>query len=226
MLKPFLLVLACLAVAPGAYALCFVSPSGNPICQEFWQYDAVFDGTVTSIRQERGVASAEWIGLREVHRVVTFEVHRTWRGESARSVQLVLPGGDGLWVEDTLVVKQGLRYVIFAGRMPSGHLSASECGPSALFERSKDALAFLESLSRPASGGRIFGIVYDTTKRSEGVRFPAVETELVLEGRVCGASHGRRAVRSNSSSCVRASTNCRSCQGDGRWPMRSPLRLP
>jgi hypothetical protein len=50
---------------------------GTPLCQTFWSYDAVFEGTVVSIDAK----AAEDTGptyLRIPYRLVTFDVHRSW----------------------------------------------------------------------------------------------------------------------------------------------------
>ena len=95
-----------------------------PLCQAYWYYDAVFDGTFISIeRRERKVDVA---GPRQVipYREVTFAVHQTWKGIKGRRVKLHL-GLD----YDAFIVKGGERYMIFANKW-SDHLSADNCSPS------------------------------------------------------------------------------------------------
>jgi hypothetical protein len=148
------LTLLCVAWARPAEPSCAIP---GPLCQSWRTYDAIFDGTVRAIdRADRDDSSAgqkQTIG----HRLVTFEVHESWRGAVGERVQLFLAGGYGTRFIHGFDVKIGTRYVIFANRLTSGELSTSSCSDSREYTDAGPALAFLRSLRQPGPGGRIFG---------------------------------------------------------------------
>lgn len=130
----------------------------GPLCSRWQDYDAIFDGTVTSIRR---VDRELEIGDRRVpaaDRLVTFKIHDRWRGAEGGEIDLLLAGGFGTWTSNSFSVEPGARYLIFA-RFWDGHYTTSTCDPSAEFMKAGEALDFLESLRRPPAGGRIFGRV-------------------------------------------------------------------
>jgi hypothetical protein len=128
----------------------------GPLCSRWQTYDAIFDGTVIDIRRteiDGGIGGKPFPA-----RLVTFAVHDRWRGADGREIELVLEGGFGAWTSNSFDVHEGERYLIFA-RHWNGRLSTSTCDPSAPYARATEARAFLESLRRPAAGGRVFGRV-------------------------------------------------------------------
>jgi hypothetical protein len=131
----------------------------GPVCQTYWTYDAVFDGTVLSI--ERTDSDSEFaIKVGGGDRLVTFEIHRAWKGIDGKQAQLVLAGGFGSYVvSETLDVSVGERDVIFASRDRKGRLTSGGCGQSGRYAHATEALAYLNSLDRPPAGGRVFGTV-------------------------------------------------------------------
>jgi hypothetical protein len=78
-----------------AVLLCTTSPAaalcvgGVPLCESFWSYEMVFEGSVSAIVQEPGRAEVRWNGMQIEHQVVTFDVRRRWRGDPASQVQLI-----------------------------------------------------------------------------------------------------------------------------------------
>lgn len=133
---------------------CIVS---GPACQVFWRTDAVFDGTVVSIdRLPRDVeVGGRTISIND--KLVRFVARRSWKGVDAGPVEVVTGQGHGDCGFDFVV---GERYLVFAHSQPSdGRLSASICSLTERFDPTDDTAAFLDSLSKPSSGGRIFGSV-------------------------------------------------------------------
>jgi hypothetical protein len=112
------LSLALIALLPQrAFAVCV--DLGQPLCKLYQEYSVVFDGTVVSIEGIELDESKNGKLEPFPHRVVTFAVHRTWKGLIGDKVQLLQPGGrrrDGITVtvSNTLEVEAGVRYVIFA----------------------------------------------------------------------------------------------------------------
>lgn len=128
----------------------------GPLCSRWQDYDAIFDGTATSIRR---VDRELEIGDRKVpaaDRLVTFKIHDRWRGAEGSEIELLLSGGFGTWTSHSFSVEPGARYLIFA-RYWNGHYTTSTCDPSAEYGKTGEVLEFLESLRRPPAGGRIFG---------------------------------------------------------------------
>jgi len=185
-----LALLACIVSnAAPASALCV---SGVPLCQSFWSYETVFEGTVVRIDQKTADDPATPFKdmperFRPPFRIVTFEVLHSWRGDRGPRIGLTLAGGSGVWVEDSVDYVQGGHYLVFAYRVPadSNILSTSACAPGT-HVGSMDATeirAFLETISQPSSGGRVFGGVYDASAQVPGQRLqPSVEAGLVLKG--------------------------------------------
>jgi hypothetical protein len=179
-LKLGVAVLAVLLCTPAtASALCIWT---GGLCNTFWMYDSVFEGTVVSIEQN-GPDTSEPTYLRFPYRIVTFDVHRRWRGEPGPRIQLRMTGGPGLWVEDSIDFVVGRRYLVFASRHPEkGYLLTNSCAPTAEVpsKSATDSLAFLTSLSQPAQGGRIFGTVREQLTTSNA--WPPVEAMVTIEG--------------------------------------------
>lgn len=173
---------ALLMCSSSAEAICMVPP---PLCESLWTYEAVFEGTVTAIQQHGGNAAAPWQGMHGHYQVVTFEVHRSWRGPSEPQVELVLPGGPNLvYSEEWFRVAQGRRYLVFARRMvKGGPLTTSGCDPSApiaTFEANR-TMEFLASLSRPGRGAKVSGTIEDRRVIAAGRR-TSRGLRVVLEG--------------------------------------------
>src|SRR4029079_12067458 len=159
--RALLLAAAIGGLATPASAICMV---GIPLCQSVWESASIFEGTVVSIEQRdppeaKNGGTADPARLFDVmrapHKIVTFEIIRSWRGNRGPRVQLVIPGGPGLWVEDTAEFARNRRYVVFASRVKDGnYLTASSCGPTAPVpsKAASEAVAFLDTLSQPSSG--------------------------------------------------------------------------
>jgi hypothetical protein len=178
LLRVVVLTAALMGMSGPAYALC--SWQGPP-CSTFWSYEAVFEGTVISIEQ-KPADPLDPGHLRIPHRIVTFEIHRSWRGDRGPRLQIKSPGGPNVWVEDAFNFSVNRRYLVFARRPSEGApLSTSKCDPTVAVS-SKDALvtlAFLDSLDKPSTGGRIYGDVQ--VLRANGGR-DSVDVNVVLQG--------------------------------------------
>ncbi len=150
------------AAIPGAAMGCTCARSLPP-CQAFWTSDAVFDGTVIDIeRVPRRLAFDDGTVFMSAERVVTFRVLTAWRGVSRGVVSIATgPEGGDCWLDFAI---DG-RYVVYAAKSSQdGRLEANFCGRTAAYAGAGEDVAFFESLSRPATGGRVFGKI----KRSGG----------------------------------------------------------
>ena len=142
--------------APLAHALCMVPP---PICEGFWSYDAIFDGTVSSI-ERRDLPFVSGTDTNIPYQLVTVSVNKAWRGTEKSTEQLLVAGGYGTWVEDAFRFESGRRYLIFARRRPDGLLTTSECTPTGNIAERTAAIDELDRLSAPSGAGWIQGSVF------------------------------------------------------------------
>ena len=170
-----LLIALQVLTATAAFAECEITP---PFCQGFWTYDAVFDGTAVreeTVELEHWVEPGVFITLgglgpaarpadptrarleRISLRLVTFSVHRAWRGVGADATEVqILEVPAGLY---TFRATIGQRYLIVGGPTEHGYLQAYTCGATRRYQEAGEQLAFLETLTQPARGGRIYGEV-------------------------------------------------------------------
>jgi hypothetical protein len=178
--------LAQLLAATVAFADCIIPP---PLCESFWTFDAVFDGT--AVRDETVVVDTddyEYSPERQApvlvkkpvrHRLVTFQMHRSWRGDRSPEIAILeTPGAE------SFKAVLGRRYLILASSW-NGRLVAQGCGRSLDLQQARDNLAFLESLGAPSTGGRVFGTVrmVDVFQRSADTPlYPPVTTRVTLTG--------------------------------------------
>jgi hypothetical protein len=133
--------------------------AGRPACQGFWQTEGVFDGTVVSIEPTTRQLDVG-VGDRTIsvgERLVKLDVRQSWKGVDTGSIEVVTGTGGG---DCGFGFAVGERYLVFAMRRQlDGRLYVSICGFTERFSASSDTARFLESLSRPSAGGRIFGTI-------------------------------------------------------------------
>jgi hypothetical protein len=141
----------------------------------------VFDGRVVSIDP---TSHDERLGDRVVQfpeKLVTLDVSQTWKGASPGRVQIVTASAGAACGFE---FKIGERYLVFAHqRSMDGRLGVSLCTNTYTFDGAGDLPEFLESLSRPPTGGRIFGTVkrYERSKSSAMTEQP-FELSIRLTG--------------------------------------------
>jgi hypothetical protein len=129
----------------------------GPACQAFWPTGAVFDGTVVSIEQIPREMEIAGRTMSFHDKLVKLDAHRSWKGVDVGPVEVVTGQGGGDCGFDFVV---GERYLVFAHKGPTdGRLHASICTLTQRFAAASDAVTFLDSLSKPSAGGRIFGSV-------------------------------------------------------------------
>jgi hypothetical protein len=132
-----LLALVFVAIAGSARpaAACSCKPSG-PACHAFWSTPVVFDGVVRSIGSN-GMA--------------TLDVRQVWKGKV--QARTTIPSGGMCGYS----FRVGGRYLVFA-RQAGSELDVG-CTATREWDGSGRDMEFLASLSKPATGGRIFGTV-------------------------------------------------------------------
>ena len=145
-------VIGLLCIVADARASC--SGSLTPLCAR-WQedYDAVFDGTVVSIRRV-DLPDRHNGGRLIGHRLITFDVHDEWKGNLGHTVDLLQYGGYGVVTSNDFHAEKGVRYVIFA-HYDDGTLATSSCSPSRRYADATETLEMLNWSRAPATGGRI-----------------------------------------------------------------------
>jgi hypothetical protein len=183
-----LVVVALTGSASPAPALCAIM--GRDLCNRFWSYDAVFDGTVVAIDQSRPDPDEPTL-YQTPYRLVTFQVHTSWRGDAGAQIQLRMPGGptdDGLymWVGESVEFERGRRYLVFASLvgMKTKYLTTTSCAPTAAVpsKSADESFAFLHTLARPSKGARVFGGLFDQGTFRAGERFdPSIVARVTLE---------------------------------------------
>jgi len=114
-----------------------------PPCQEYWESETVFVGTVRTIAEAEG------------GRRVTFDVEQVERGASTPTITVQVPTWE-LVSRSRLQV--GDRYVVYAlGAGDKRFIRA--CGRTRLADQAQEDLAYFQEMKAPGSGGRIFGSV-------------------------------------------------------------------
>ena len=120
--------------------------SSGPLCQAYFQSDAVLVGTVRSVT-ERNV-TLEGDEDRPVdRRFVHLTIERIGRGVQGGEVDVWTGLGGGDCAFD---FKPGQRYVVYASRHKDGTLSTGICSRTRLASEADEDLAYLSAA--PASG--------------------------------------------------------------------------
>jgi hypothetical protein len=135
---------------------CSCLPSGPP-CQNLFQSDVVFVGTVTGLRPMRTPETERLVLER---RIVAFNVEKGIRGINGSAVDVRTGSGGGDCGFD---FKIGERYVVYAYRHPDGWLSTGTCSRTRLAADAAEDLAYFGALPATGTGARLFG----TVKHSE-----------------------------------------------------------
>jgi hypothetical protein len=178
--KEFFKVAVVFAVLMSASPVEAICVTGSGLCEDYWKYEAVFDGTVRRIeRRNLPDTTGKEIG----HRLVTFTVHKAWKGVSGDAVQLLLLGGYEVTISESFDPLVDRRYIVFALKRDDGYLTSNGCAPNVEYGAAGSTLAFLASLDQPATGGRIFGIVTVTGAARSGEReVPPRTLKVTLSG--------------------------------------------
>src|SRR5437879_5418067 len=119
------------------------------VCSEFFHSDAVFAGTVISVRELGGQASPEgWF-----YRV---KLTKSYRGPSQDVIEIFTGNDTGRFL-----LEKGQSYLVFAHKR-NGILNVDNCGNSAELSKAGEAIRQIESVvagMKSASGGDIGGRV-------------------------------------------------------------------
>ena len=165
-----LFVFSILALSPAVADACSCMLRAS--CESIWSAAAVFEATVVAIEPYAGTPIDHPGGsFIQQERLVRLRDVRKWIGEPADVVITGSGGGDCGYE-----FKPGVRYVIAAyNRRFDSRLGISICSPTRPVAEASELLAYLDSLSQPSPGARVFGTVvvrqsqFDATRTNEGV---------------------------------------------------------
>ena len=164
-LRPLLLgVVVLLLIAQRHTAACSCV-SDIPLCESFWNADAVFEGEVVDVDTGKGG------GTSFLSRRVRFTVDRVWRGDVAGSIEVTTGSGGG---DCGYGFRKGRKYLVYASEW-EGRLTTTICSPTKPLDRAAADREYLAGASAPGAG-RIFGVVRAADRR------PAARYTVVLEG--------------------------------------------
>jgi hypothetical protein len=141
-----------------------------PLCQSFWQADAVFAGEVVAFEK---IDPKQFFS----RRVARVRVERVWRGEVAGVVDVSTGAGGG---DCGYSFRRGQQYLIYAHKGPQGTLSTNICTPTKLLNKASADLEYFKGLDAPSSGARVYGTARFETKGADLVA--AKGAAIVLEG--------------------------------------------
>ncbi len=152
-------VFVVLTLAPGSNAFACSCPASGPPCQNAFQVDAVFAGTVRSISPLPDDGPPLSPGEMRIPRTlrVAFDAVVSFRGIQASNVS-VLTAGSGPACGYSF--KQGERYLVYASRSTEGaELATGICSRTRPLAEATDDLQFFQTFSAPSEGARLYGTV-------------------------------------------------------------------
>lgn len=176
LLRAFVALASCLYASSADACSCI---SSGPPCQNLFQSEAVFAGTVTGIQPleppvERFVFD---------RRVVAFKVERAVRGIQGHTVDVRTGQGGG---DCGFNFKIGERYVVYAYRHPDGSPGTGICSRTRLVTEAAEDLAYFAALPATGAGARMFGTVkhweHDPATRSTVQHGPVADVQVLLRG--------------------------------------------
>jgi hypothetical protein len=215
--QPFraaILALGLFLLSP-AHALACSCVGDVPLCQSFWQADAVFSGDVVSFEE----LNTNRLFQRRVARI---RVERAWRGQVQGTVEVRTGAGGG---DCGYSFRPGRKYLVYAYKTQDGKLTTGICSPTKLLDKAAADLAYFEEAEKPSTGGRIYGTARLETK---GVDLkPAPGAAITLAGE---SQPSRTAVTNEAGDFeftgVPAGTYLVSMQGATTPPWKVELRDP
>src|SRR5262245_57267178 len=124
----------------------------GPPCQNFFQVDAVFIGSVHAIVDE----TLDRGGYQVSGNRVEFSIHRALRGITGLEATVHTGKGGG---DCGFRFQRGMTYVVYASRTSAGLLETGICTRTEALSAATDDLRFFETLPANAAGARVFGVV-------------------------------------------------------------------
>lgn len=176
-LFPFALLLLC-CFSPESHA-CSCAFGGAAPCQEYWQTEAIFSGTII------GSSSIEvnYDSDKTTQRLLRVAIKQAFRGVDGGQIEVVTGWGGG---DCGFEFKLGETYLIYGSRSKAdARLHTSICTRTRALADAADDLAFIGSLPTADTGSLIFGQVGKRNyfwKEGETYFKPVPDAELTVEG--------------------------------------------
>jgi len=152
----------------------------SPPCEEFWNVDAVFSGTVVS----SGKITVDEGEFKTEMRLVHLTVDQPIRGMQSSEVDVVTGWGGG---DCGYGFKIGERYLVYAYREGKGNrLATSICTRTRLLSEADEDLTFIRALPTSGANGLIYGNVGKRNyqwKEGDSWYLPVADAELTIEGK-------------------------------------------
>ncbi|HKP73883.1 MAG TPA: carboxypeptidase-like regulatory domain-containing protein, partial [Pyrinomonadaceae bacterium] len=150
---------------------------GSAVCQEFWEMDVVFAGTVV------GTSEIATEPANYKRRLVRFSVEQSYRGGAGAFVEVVTGRGGG---DCGYGFKQGGQYLVYARRNEHDRkLYTGICTRTRRLAEADADLAFFRGLATAEAAGSVFGTVVKRNyewKEGEEPFKPVANAELSVEG--------------------------------------------
>jgi hypothetical protein len=138
----------------------------QPPCAQYWEADAVFIGSVTTIALPDAPGRVDEGAVRER---INFDVERALRGVKGRSVEIVNSG-----TSCDFGFKPGIKYLVYAYRNPTtGTLSTYYCSRTAELSKAASDLSYINKLPASAPEMVITGVLADGQKTLSNVMVTA-----------------------------------------------------
>jgi protocatechuate 3,4-dioxygenase beta subunit len=154
--------------------------SGGPPCQNYFEVDAVFIGTVQDISQAEGQTEK---GDTYPRRLVRFSIGRAFKGVQGTSVDVFTGQGGGDCGFD---FKTRGQYLVYARRTRDGSLGASICSRTRPVTKADEDLRFLENIPPFGTGAQVYGTVihweYDLAEGHSNAKGPVQGIPVMLRG--------------------------------------------
>lgn len=174
------LTLLMTALAPDASAC--VCGTGGPPCQNYFDVDAVFLGTVQTISSIEVTDDPAYPPY--PRRIVRFAVTRAFKGVQGTSVEVTTGAGGG---DCGFKFEKGGRYLVYARRTKDGsRLATSICSRTRPVATAAEDLRYLEDLPAFGAGARVYGTIthweHDLVEGHGVSRGPVPGVYVALQG--------------------------------------------
>ena len=177
-------------------AACSCAFGGGAVCQEFWNMDAVFAGTVT----ENKTVTVDEGSYKHQVRLFKFAVAETFRGEQSAQAEIATGRGGG---DCGYGFRVGESYLVYARRNEKdGRLYTGICMRTKPLAGADEDLSYIRALPRADATATIFGTVgrrNHQLKEGEQWYKPVGAAQLVVEGPGGGRVEARTDAQGNFS---------------------------
>ncbi len=146
-------------------------------CGIFWNADVIFIGTAEKVSIEQIGTDKRNFNSRMI---VRFSVEKPIRGVDEKIIEIETSPSTA---SCGYPFKEGERYFTYLRRGENGKLTESLCGPTVLLKKAADDLKYLNAVENGDKGGKIYGNVFQTVRKSfidKGEYLPVEGTKITL----------------------------------------------